>query len=420
MDRTRPAVVALGVALLICLTGAVVAVGGAVPADIGSDVTPDHTTDQSTQTTPENVSPSSPITFSGEATESGTATADVDAGVATAVGLAEIEAEYNQALLDERLDRVPSAAAERSELRAQQDRVEQRVTRLRGAEQATYTGLASADRDPATVGYELARINGAAAAYDEWVTHIEQKMDDVDGIEPDRQLGALLVETATLQSPLRNQLMRTATGADERKQLYVTAGSNGLLLGTNADGTFYRDAYDGRLYDQDAEIAIDEIEVLARVDEQYPWITEFDSIDISQGLDTPNPNGAASRVHTRHPHGELITFVNRENGDVFFEHQELDHDSVPTTERINTTDDGLQLTVEETFPTGPMKVTLLDGTSGEPLQGTIRIDEQVVGTTDENGQVWIVDSPEERTLSATVATNRIAVQLDGTTETVDD
>lgn len=420
MDRTRPAIVAFGVALLICLTGAAVAVGGAVPADIGSDATPDHTTEQSAQTVPENVSPSSPIIFSGEATESGTATTGVDAGVTAAVGMAEIEAAYNQALLDERLEGAPSAAAERSELRAQQDRVEQRVTELRGAEQATHTELASADRDPVTVGYELARINGAAAAYDEWITYIGQEMDDVEEIEPDRQFGALLVETATLQSPLRDRLMRTAAGADERKQLFVTAGSNGLLLGTNADDTFYRDAYDDRLYDQEAEVAIDEIDVLDSVDDQYPWITEFDSIDVSQGLDTPSPNGAASRVTTRHPHGELITFVNRENGDVFFEHQQLDHDSVPTTERINTTDEGLQLTVEETFPTGPMKVTLLDGASEEPLQGTIRIDEQIVGTTDENGHVWIVDSPEERTLSATVATNRIAVQLDGTAEDIDD
>lgn len=414
MSRSSPIVVSGAALLFIVLALVALSFGAPAVADAGGDVLSERTDDtveQQAAATPENVSPSSPITFADDPTQSGTATADADGGVTTGIGLAAIEAEYNQALLDERLDAAESDAARRTELREQQDRIEHRVDALRSAERDAYTGLSAGDRDAAAVTDDIARINGVAGAYEDWIAHVEQRTDETDGIDVGDRLGMLVVDTAVLQSPVRDRLTDAAAGTDAAEPLYVTAGDDGLLIGTNIDDTYHRDALDSRLYQRDAAIEIDEVEALERVDEQYPWLTEFDNIEISRNFQTPSTSGGAYRINVRHPHGDLTAFVNTESGNTFAEHHQLDHELLPTTETINTTDEGLRLAVERTFPTGPVKVTLLDEASNEPLQGTIRIDGQPVGTTNDDGEHWIVDTPGESELSATVATNRIAVQL---------
>lgn len=382
------------------------------PTDGGDHLAP--TVEQSQQegterTDPQNVSPSSPLRFEDATTESGTAVVSAEAGVVTGSGLSEIEARYNEHLLDERLETATTDAAQRSAVRTHQDIVSQRVQSLRARERAAYQEYHAGQRTDAELLYEIAYIHQAAGVYQTWVEHTRDRTEETPGLDPGEEIGALTVESLLMQGPVRGHASEATLGVRENDRVYVTAAQRGMVLSTNRDGEYIREAYDEDRYQRNANFDIDEVEALERVDEQYPWITEFDDVGLSRNFQTPSIQGGTYVVGIEHPHGALTTYVNTESGDVYREHQRLGHESIPTEELTNTTQFGLRLVVEETYPTGPAKITLLDEQSGQPLQGEVRLDNSTIGTTNSDGVVWTVLPPGETEVTGVVGGDQVTV-----------
>ena len=86
----------------------------------------------------------------------------------------------------------------------------------------------------------------------------------------------------------------------------------------------------------------------------------------------------------------------------------------PDADSVSTSEDGFNVTVNRTYPGGPVTVTVLDSATGDPLEGiTVTksaggTPSETIGTTDENGVVRTL-SPADPYRITVVDEPRVAV-----------
>ena len=127
--------------------------------------------------------------------------------------------------------------------------------------------------------------------------------------------------------------------------------------------------------------------------------------------------GAVQRITIPHEYGLLRTFVSGGTERVFVEHQRIDLDDFPDTERVAATGDGFNVTVERSYVGGPVTVTVLDEETGEPAPDVTVTksvgggDSRAIGTTNDDGVVRTL-SPAESYRITVVDEPRVVV-VDG-------
>jgi hypothetical protein len=136
-----------------------------------------------------------------------------------------------------------------------------------------------------------------------------------------------------------------------------------------------------------------------RVFEAYPWAAE----NPVGGYET-NPYGSnIYSVLIKHSHGTLVTYFDGGTEKVFKEIQRKQltgENSLPPGPGVVNSSDNATLTVNRTYPGGPLRVQLTNET-GAPLQGQVTVAGEPVGRTNAEGVLWTLGPTEQFAVTAT-------------------
>jgi hypothetical protein len=199
------------------------------------------------------------------------------------------------------------------------------------------------------------------------VTTNDRYVDDYDcanpAPEPCGRLTVTLEANATYD--LRLGEVGIAADATDERAVYLTAVDGD-------DGTYLREAHDPSARDPRTpdQYGGSPLLALERMERVYPWVTE-NNLGVSASPIGPTFD-RVYRFSIPHPHGELETYLDSGSEAVTVEFQRNDLDSLPT-ETTRTTANGLRLVVETTRGGGPVGVSALDDTTGDPVDATVEL-----------------------------------------------
>ena len=255
----------------------------------------------------------------------------------------------------------------------------------------------------------LVRISATAREYDHRLEEIDALAEETDGFSSPTRLDELQVALQVYEGPVRDLALATARGEVSAAEIYVESTPNSVTLAAIVDGEYVRETFRNDRWDRGGgPISNDAaIEVTSA---SYPE---------TAALRAPDAFGAGSvqRITIPHEYGLLRTFVSGGTEQVFVEHQRIDLDAFPDTERVTESGDGFDVTVERSYPGGPVTVTVLDEETGEPepdVTVTKSVgdgDSRTIGTTDADGVVRTL-SPAEPYRITVVDEPRVVV-VDG-------
>lgn len=366
-------------ALTVLAAGAISVAGagqlGAVPAN-HSQVVPTANTSNS-------------LTIDGP-THQSFVHADVDVAGATAISAERLQGEHEARTFEHRYDRAGDGARV-AVVRATVEDAEQQLDRLTAKQERIYQAYTNRSINQATLVRKLAVLEAESAQ----VAHVQERVrktleSDIETSLPvglDRRVSGLKANVVGLPAPLSSGFTSAVSGQSGPFRAYAEGSTTGLIVATIDTEAYVRQATVLSAYapDQTNQFEGSITEAYQRALDLYPWVAE-------EALNGPNlveRGTGIYRVNAEHPHGELTTYLNGGSGEVFHEIQRKQPDSVPILRTIHNETAVLNVTLERSTATGPMRVTVTEP-DGSPVRATVSINRQVVGTTDAGGELWTI------------------------------
>lgn len=282
-----------------------------------------------------------------------------------------------------------------------QSRIDNTLLAEQRARERYIEGSLSAD------GYltRLAEIDAAARETKLMVDEID-RLSDADSVADSDALtfGLLRAEArlALLIGPLRSQLTDGVLGAGPSPAMYVGASPVGVTLSTILDGRFVHETtrYDNFASDDPSTVS-DAGDALDRWAQLYPTVWDPTLVDFT-GLK------GAYRASLGFSGGELVTYLDATTLEVYREIQTKDLPGPPLKEPVSDSRDGLEVTVNPSYPGGPLLVTFTtsDGTTPE---GEVRVNGIRVGSTGADGLLWAVTPSGQFTVTVDFGDRRVTV-----------
>ena len=317
--------------------------------------------------------------------------AGFDAGVTTdrlvthAI-VAELDAAAND---DERLDRIDSELSE----------LETEVIDLEDDQQETIQEFSDGTLEPRELVESLATIHLKAATYRERMNTLEAYADEIDDDAlSDGRLQRIEYDLRMLESPVRGHAVEVLRGEQPANRIMIETGNDEIALAAiDDDGTYIREVNrQGLRGSGTATLTPDQPEEIT--EQQYPVLWERSTSWSSDGT------GSVFRMSVNYPGGELRTFIDGVSEQTFIEHKRVPLTGINTGETTTKVQDGLNVTVDQTYAGGPFRVTVTDADTGEPVAATVTVaqdnqESQSVGTADEDGVVWAVSPREPFTIT---------------------
>lgn len=343
----------------------------------------------------------------------------VDVSAAVAADAQRLHGEHDKRTFETRYDRAPTPEdradiAEEEVLRIENN-LESIDTERAKLMRAHSNGTMSADR----LLYELIRLDAAASQQQASLGRVANTVDD----SPDVSLPVRLDQYATnvdgelvlLPSPVMEEVMASKNGTDEHQQIFLQASEEGLVMTTVAGDEFRRQATLRDEYIPNAPDQFDDgdepriVVAFQRGAELYPWL--FENAD-----GTPSISGFGDSsiylISADHPHGTTASYVDGATTNVFREHHTGNPESLPVSTTLSNSTAELDVRVELTRPTGPMRVTATTP-DGEPLRADITVNGNNVGRTDGNGQLWTVQPSGQFRITAASLGDQVVVESSG-------
>lgn len=306
-------------------------------------------------------------------------------------------------------------ADERARLIRQRTRdLEQRVAAVtaahREARRAHTDGTATAS---ATLR-RLARVDAAATKANRLRNLLENRSALATPRQPyQRTLDNLAVDLSSVRGPVTRQIRQTLSGSIDGRPIYLeTVGETGLVAATTDGQRYYREAFDATAREEGgpnrfasgSEIGIGV--AYSRAAELYPWI-------FRNNVAPPPARGFGNTsvylITVDHSQGSMATYLDGTTETVFREIQQKRLAAVPTESLGVATDDGLRLTVNGSHRSGPVEIRLRRAADRAPVDGEIRVNGRVVGTTGADGRLWTVQPSAGFTVNATRGDDAVAV-----------
>jgi hypothetical protein len=376
---------------------AVVALFGLAAVSAGSVAT--DTQSQSTIATDQNstnyLSPPAPA---GEEYER----VSMDVSTAAAAAAQEIHNAHDAGTFERQLQ---SASEDRRSAVAQRqlEAVRDRLERLDRRQAELFAAYGSGEISTQALLRELIALETAVDAQTELRTRAESTANPSTALRVELET---LEDVLSVDRPVIERLQGTLVGGDAPQTAYLQHADNALVLALVDGDDYYRQA---TLLDQRDPDGSDQFgddlspggysEAQQRLEALYPWAYNLPDLQIGGG-----DLSVYSRIYQLgldHPQGELTAYLDGATKDVFHENQRLRLDTLPIERTVaNSTESG-SVTVETTRSTGAMRVTTEDA-GGSAVERDVRIGEQVVGTTNEEGRLWTVQPAAEFELSVTM------------------
>ncbi|ELZ94515.1 DUF7094 domain-containing protein, partial [Haloferax sulfurifontis] len=103
--------------------------------------------------------------------------------------------------------------------------------------------------------------------------------------------------------------------------------------------------------------------------------------------------------------GQLTAYVDSGTGRVFKESQTRPLESITTRDTASGVRDGLALTVDRTYPGGPLRIQLNESETGDPVDANVTIgleasqESTLLGHTGSDGTIWTVSPSASYTVT---------------------
>lgn len=379
--RPRARFVVVLLALVVCLGGVGVAVGQSGSGH-GQEtiVSISNTTNQ--------LSPASVATDGHSAT-------GLDVGAAVTADATRLAGLHERLTLEAALA-ANDRSAERIAVRDAVSALEERTAALSREQQALLRAHAADDLSTQALVSELIRLNAAVDRSRAQFDQLNQlsEAQTVTGLSIEANISVLEATAQLFEQPVLDRIAAAAAGTAEPRTVYLQGGPGGdsLVIGTVGERYLRQALVSSERNDSGVNQFIDGDDpdefgaVIDRGEQLYPWAEAFGN---RLGIGRLNDGGDSYRYTREHDHGTLNAFFDSATANVFYEIQRLDPDRVPVTTTRSVTNEGVEVQVAFTHPTGPARVSVTDGT-GAVAGATITIGDQRVGTTDSSGSAWIV------------------------------
>jgi hypothetical protein len=281
---------------------------------------------------------------------------------------------------------------------------------LRARERAAIRAYGEGNITAATLVRRLARIDAEARELLETLEMVSRltnriPTDDFEG--PIREVRSKL---EPLRGPVRYRVRRALSGEATPVRVHVVASREGVVLETLTGGQYLREATDWSKRNVSAQPELDYgdySDIGARVEELYPWVTsrrsnpEFDQMGVS-----------AWRFRATHPQGELITYVDTSTTDVYREVQRLNVDEMPSTMTVVRTGAGLRVTLHRTYPGGPLRLLVEDGSTDTVVNANVTVDGYPLGRIGADGVVMTIEPETPYTVNVTASGSAISIRME--------
>ncbi|GAB3415420.1 hypothetical protein GCM10027435_11530 [Haloparvum alkalitolerans] len=254
---------------------------------------------------------------------------------------------------------------------------------------------------------ELARISAAAEALDRRRVELETLAEETEDFSI--STAELQLRLGVYSGPVRELATDALRGEVSSDRIYVASGDNAVVLAAVVDGQYVREVYRGDRWDRGASGFGDgSEEAINATAEAYGEALDDQSASTLESntivrVDTPLTD----------ERGRVRTYVSSGDGGVFVEHQYRPLDPFAEAESVAVTQDGYNLTVNRTYPGGPVRVSVVDVEEEAPAAGvTVTVagdgaESEEVGTTNEEGVLWTL-SPSEPYQVTAVEEPRVA------------
>lgn len=341
-----------------------------------------------------------------------TTTVDLDVGTAIAADSAALDANYTTSQFERTLESATDDA-NRSQIRdATLTRLENATDRLRERNRDAIQAFGNGDLSAAGFLRERARITLRANELQGVAATIENSLPYQPPEDVVDRVNTVQGKLEGMQGPISEMTARRIVRGSGGPDIYVEVSDSGYTLANVSDGTYGRETFLGDASRPEAEDNFaagtdDPLDPASnRARELYPWVVEN---KIAGG--GMFGGSGVYRTGWSLPGGKLTVYLDGGTTDVFRESQVRALPSFNTTTTIDRTNESLQLTVNRTFASGPAKITLRDVPSGEPVNGTVTIDNGEPIALGEDGTRWIVEPRGDVTVNATAGTTRFSATL---------
>jgi len=298
-----------------------------------------------------------------------------------------VEAEFNSATAEERETMIQTAY---EQLKQRGDELEQR-------ERKAVKQHASGDLSTTQLLQTLLRNHNEAAVLSDHLDELRAQADLVSGYSlSSRQTRVDKNVFGFHRTPLRTSLERlseTSTGSSHR-DVVVSTSQTGYSISMMEGSNYVVETtrFDNR--NETAPDQFEDFEAFERTMELYPWAAEHGSPHLQDN----SPDHYWTEIG--HNQGRLEIYLDSGTGDVYREVQEFTAPSLPSEELGPWEGDNLNMTMNRTPTNGPVKVTVTDQQTNEPVNAVVTFDGVEVGETGGDGTLWVIPLNGTHTLEA--------------------
>lgn len=314
-------------------------------------------------------------------------TVSTDLGLVVGMGDATVRSHFEHRAIEHRIQHAENETPE-AVIDEYLDQLESELEAFAEEEASLIAAFHEGEIDSDTLVRSLVRIDAEARARQATLSDLPQ----FDAHVPGRGLRA---ETTNLQqrydmhvSQVRQQLATGYADATARPLALIETGNASLVMTSVANQQYHREAVRFDRWNRTGEDQItdlSEVELIAS--DAYP--------DAPDAMLIRRAAAGLYFVQWSTPTGSITAYVDGANEAVFLERHQHWYHLLPTAGSDTFNDSGVSISIGRTFPTGPMNVSVIDQSTGEPLDARVEIALDGtwvdVGTTDSRGIVWLIE-----------------------------
>lgn len=257
----------------------------------------------------------------------------------------------------------------------------------------------------------LARLDSEARSLERRRDQIAELAKETPDFSVDSgRLDALERDLETYTGPVRRHAAAVLRGRAPATRFYVSTTPDGVVLSTIVDDEYVRESYRGDLRDLSGPRLSPE-EALNVTERAYPgvWDSRRDTEVVG--------SGQSYAVRITYGRGELSAFVASGSRKVFKAFQRRPLSTMESAAAVTDRRDGLELTVNRSYPGGPMRIRLTGARSDDPVDANVTVglegsESTLVGRTGGNGELWTLTPGDRFTVTAIRGNSVVFVTID--------
>ncbi|MDX1748466.1 MAG: hypothetical protein R3324_21235, partial [Halobacteriales archaeon] len=267
-------------------------------------------------------------------------------------------------------------------------RIQTRINQLRADERTAITAYGAGELSTESFITRLARIHARTDDLQSRIDSVRAGGEAIQSASIIARADELEVAVTALRGPIRERAIGINRGEATAVQIYAETSREGVVLATVMDDAYVREAYhDGRRATEGPTISLqDAITVFSDI---YPGA--FTNVDDMQAGGQRSA-GIYFVTLTTNDREEIRSFLDNRNRTVFKEFYRQPRPWIEFAPAVSVSGNGTVVRINRTYPSGPMRVTVLDGETGQPARATVTVAGVTIGQTNPYGTIWVIEN----------------------------